>query len=430
LPALLRLYRLLSAAATPFAPLLVARRLRRGKELRARLRERRGEPSADRPAGPLIWVHGASVGEIASVIPMIERLGAQHAAVLVTSGTVTSAALAEQRLPREVIHQFLPLDIPHYMRRFLEHWQPDLTLLVESDLWPNLILENSARGVPLILINGRMSEPSFRRWRWLSRSIANLLDRFDLCLARTPADATHLRELGASRVIDTGNIKLDVPAPPVREDALRQMKAATGDRPVFAATSTHPGEETIVVAAHRMLRANFPGLLTIIAPRHAERGAGIAEIAATAGLRSTLRSQGQLPDPSTDIYIADTMGELGLFYRVAPIVFIGGSLVRHGGQNPIEAVKLGAVVAHGPHVSNFQEIYAALDEAGGAEQVTSAGGMARCIAAWLANPASRQHAARAARDTVEQQSGALENTLSALEPYLMQLRLGPRGSHV
>ena len=429
LPALLRLYRLLSAAATPLAPLLIAYRLRRGKEHRARLCERRGEPTADRPVGPLIWVHGASVGEIASVIPLIERLGAQHASMLVTSGTVTSAALAEQRLPREVTHQFVPLDVPRYMRRFLKHWQPDLTLLVESDLWPNLILENSARGVPLILVNGRVSESSFRCWRRFSGPIASLLNRFDLCLARTAADAERLRELGAPRIVTTGNIKLDVPAPPVHEDALRQMKAAAGERPMIAAASTHPGEETVVVAAHRMLRASFPGLLTIIAPRHADRGPGIADIVAAAGLRSALRSRGQLPNAATDIYIADTMGELGLLYRLAPIVFIGGSLVRHGGQNPIEAAKLGAVIAHGPHVGNFSEIYAALDDAGGAEQITDAGALARRIAAWLAKPAGRVKAAQAARQAVEQQSGALDRTLSALEPYLMQLRLGTRGGH-
>jgi 3-deoxy-D-manno-octulosonic-acid transferase len=429
LPTLLQLYRLLSAAAAPLAPLLIAHRLRRGKEHRGRLRERRGEPTADRPAGPLIWLHGASVGEIASVIPLIERLSGQHASVLVTSGTVTSAALAAQWLPRDVVHQFVPLDIPHYMRRFLEHWQPDLTLLVESDLWPTLILENSARGVPLILVNGRMSESSFRRWRRFSHVIANLLDCFDLCLARTPDDASRLRDLGAPRIVTTGNIKLDVPAPPVREEALRQLKAAIGERPVIAAASTHPGEEAIVVAAHRMLRVNFPGLLTIVAPRHPDRGPGIADIAAAAGLRSVLRSQGRLPDATTDIYIADTMGELGLLYRMAPIVFIGGSLVRHGGQNPIEAAKLGAVIAHGPHVENFRDIYAALDNCGGAEQVTNAGDLARRIAGWFANPASRLHAARAAHSTVEQQSGALERTLTALEPYLMQLRLGTRGDH-
>jgi 3-deoxy-D-manno-octulosonic-acid transferase len=429
LTALLRLYRLLSAAATPFAPLLIARRLRRGKEHRLRLHERRGEPGADRPSGPLIWIHGASVGEIASVIPLIEQFRKQNTDVLVTSGTVTSAALAEQRLPRGVIHQFVPLDIPAYWRRFLDHWQPDLVLLVESDLWPNLIVETSERRVPLILVNGRVSDDSFQSWQRFSRTIANLLDRFDLCLARTEEDATRLRELGAPRVVATGNLKLDVPAPPAREDMLRQLVSAIAGRPVIAAASTHPGEETVALAAHRVLRANFPKLLTVIAPRHPERGAGVAALAAQSGLRAVLRSQGALPDASTDIYVADTLGELGLLYRLAPIVFIGGSVVRHGGQNPIEPAKLGAAILHGPHVGNFREIYAALDEAGGALEIADAGDLARAAADWLAHPQKRAQATELALTIVDQQSGALLRTLGALEPYLMQLRLGARSTY-
>ncbi|MGI8526907.1 MAG: 3-deoxy-D-manno-octulosonic acid transferase, partial [Pseudolabrys sp.] len=237
-PALLRAYRLLSAAGPPFTPLLFAHRLRRGKENRARLYERSGEPTADRPVGPLIWVHGASVGEVASVVPLIERLCAHHVGILMTSGTVTSASLAEQRLPRDVIHQFIPLDVPRYVRRFLDHWQPDLALLIESDLWPNLILESAKRSVPLILVNGRLSEASFRRWRRFPRTIASLLERFDLCLARTPDDANRFRDLGAPRIVTTGNLKLDVPALPVRADALARLKAVIGERPLFAAAST------------------------------------------------------------------------------------------------------------------------------------------------------------------------------------------------
>jgi 3-deoxy-D-manno-octulosonic-acid transferase len=428
-PALLRLYRLLSIAATPLAPILISRRQRRGKEHRTRMRERRGEPSAERPIGPLIWIHGASVGEIASVVPLIERLSTQHASVLVTSGTVTSAALAEQRLPEGVVHQFVPVDIPSYLWRFLEHWQPDIALLVESDLWPNLIVETHRRGIPLILINGRMSEKSYRRWRYLSGTISSLLERFDLCLARTADDATRLHDLGAPRVTTTGNLKLDVPAPPVREDALRALQAATVGRPIVAAASTHQGEEAVVVAAHRMLRKNFPGLLTIIAPRHPERGSSITGVAGAVGLTSSLRSKGQRPEANTDIYIADTLGELGLLYRLAPIVLMGGSLIKHGGQNPIEAAKLGAAIAHGPHVDNFSEIYAALDAAGGAEEISDAGTLARRFAGWLANPASRDSASRAAFATVEAQGGALQRTLAAIEPYLMQLRLGSRDHH-
>lgn len=429
MPAALRLYRLLSAAVTPLAPLLLAERLRRGKEHGARIGERRGESGIRRPPGALIWVHGASVGEILSVLPLIERLRARGLRVLVTSGTVTSSDLAEQRLPADVIHQFVPLDTPRFVRRFIKHWRPNLALFVEQDLWPNLMIEAARRGVPLILINGRLSEASFQRWRRLPNTIANLLARFDLCLARTPADGARFSELGAPRVVTSGNLKLDVPPPPADARALEALKKAIGGRPVVAATSTHAGEETAVIEAHRRLRKNFPGLVTLIAPRHPERGVGVAQIAGAAGLKTAVRSFGELPDASTEIYVADTLGELGLIYRLAPIVFIGGSLIPHGGQNPIEAAKLGAVILHGPHVDNFAEIYAALDAAHGAEPVGDAGRLTSAIGKLLSYPQTCGHISENARVTVEAQSGALERTLQSLEPYLTQLQLAERARH-
>jgi 3-deoxy-D-manno-octulosonic-acid transferase len=429
LPLTIRLYRLAWVLARPLVPLLFWRRLRRGKEVRARLRERRGRAIIERPAGPLVWIHAASVGELTSVFGLIERVRSQQISVLMTSGTVTSAALAAQRLPRDVIHQFVPLDVTSYMRRFLEHWQPDLALMVESDLWPNLIVEASARSVPLILINGRLSESSYRRWRRFPRTIGALLERFDMCLARMPADATFLAELGAPRVITTGNLKFDVPAPPVANDTLAQLRSAIGNRAILGAASTHPGEEAVVIAAHRLLRARAPNLLTVIAPRHPDRGTGIAEIAASARLKAALRSRNQIPDAGTDIYVADTIGELGLLYRLAPIVFIGGSLVRHGGQNPIEAAKLGAAILHGPNVGNFAEIYRALDAVHGADLVGDAETLADRAYTWLRDPGARAAAAEAAHNTVMALGGALDRTVQALDPYFMQLRLGQRLPH-
>jgi 3-deoxy-D-manno-octulosonic-acid transferase len=422
----LRLYRLFSAATMPLVPLLLARRLKRGKESGARLSERRGKAGLERPDGALIWLHAASVGELASVLPLIERINSRGINVLVTTGTVTSSDLAQQRLPRGVIHQFVPIDIPHYVRKFLQHWQPDLALFVESDLWPNIMIETSQRGVPMILINARLSENSYQRWRHLPRSIANLLKRLDLCLAGTPGDALRLSDLGAPRVITTGNLKLDVPAPLADPAKLAQLMDAIAGRPVIAAASTHSGEEDIVIAAHQRLRVNFPDLLTIIAPRHPERGPAIAEIAAAAGLSVRLRSRGELPDRTTAVYVADTMGELGIAYRVAPVVFMGGSLVQHGGQNPIEAAKLGTAILHGPHVWNFAEIYAALDEAHGAEPVLDANRLTACFGAWLGNPAAGAHVAAVAKTTVEALGGGLDRTLHSLDPYLMQLQLRQR----
>ncbi len=349
--------------------------------------------------------------------------------MLVTTGTVTSGELAEQRLPRGVIHQFVPLDVPRFVRRFLDHWRPDLALFVEQDLWPNMIVEASARGVPLILINGRLSESSFRRWTRLRAMIVDLLERFDLCLASTVADAERFTALGAPRLQTVGNLKLDGPAPPADDRKLMELKDAIAMRPLIAAASTHPGEESAVIEAHRRLRGNFPGLLTLIVPRHPERGPGVVELAAAAGLKATLRSRGERPDAATEIYVADTVGELGVVYRLTPVVFIGGSLVNHGGQNPIEAAKLGAAILHGPHVFNFAEIYEALDAAHGAELVADADRLTAAFAAWLTDAAGRQRAADAARNTVETLGGALERTLQALEPYLLQLQLRGRNGH-
>ncbi len=426
LPWTLRAYRGLASMATPVARIVLASRLRRGKEHPQRLPERRGESGIPRPSGPLIWAHGASVGEMLAVIPLVEGLRARNFHVLVTSGTLTSARLAERRLPDGVIHQFIPLDAPRYAARFLDHWQPNLALLAESDLWPNLIVDATARNIPLILVNGRLSERSFTRWRYLPHTISALLSRFDLCLTQSEPDAERYAELGAPRVSMTGNLKLDVPAPPVDAGKLSAMRAVIRRRPVIAAASTHPGEEAAIIDAHRRLRQSFPDLLTVIAPRHPERGAGVVEIATAAGLNAIARSRGLLPDRGTDVYVADTIGELGLVYRLAPIVFMGGSLVKHGGQNPIEAAKLGAAILHGPHVWNFNDIYSALDEAHGAEEVLDVTRLTARIGVWLTDAEQRKQVADAGIATVEQLGGALRRTLAAIEPYLMQLDLERR----
>lgn len=428
LPLALHAYRAFTAAATPLTQRLLARRLARGKEHPTRLAERRGEPSLARPPGPLIWVHGASVGEMLAAVPLIGRIRAQNFGVLVTSGTVTSAALAERRLPPGVIHQFIPLDTPQFVGRFLDHWRPDLALFVESDLWPNLILGCAERRIPMILVNGRVSERSFRRWRLVPGASAALLARFDLCLAQSAVDTQRYTRLGAPRILSTGNLKLDVPPPPVDQSTLSRFRALIGLREVIAAASTHADEESAIVAAHRQLATKCPGLLTVIAPRHPERGRGIAEIAKAAGLAVGLRSQGDLPKRDVEVYVADTLGELGLVYRIAPIVFMGGSLVSRGGQNPIEPIRLGAAVLHGPHIFNFAEIYGKLDEAHGAELVADQDALMIRLSQWLADPSAREAVVKAAAGTMEKLGGALERTLAAIDPYLMQLRLEQRAS--
>ena len=423
LPVTLGLYRAATRAVTPLVPALLRYRLWRGKEDAARLSERRGMAQKSRPLGRLVWLHAASVGELLAVIPLIERIRSKDFTLLVTSGTVTAAGIAEQRLPPEAIHQYVPVDTPQFAARFLDHWRPDLALFVESDLWPNLIVESAGRRIPLIVLNGRLSERSFRRWQRLPKTIGALLGRFDLCLAQSAVDAARFTELGAPRISTTGNLKLDAPAPGADPFELQALTQAIGDRPVIAAASTHPGEETMVMDAHRRLRHSFPGLLTIVAPRHPDRGPGIAEIARLSGLEPALRSQGERPHDGTDIYIADTLGELGLVYRVAPIVFMGGALVSHGGQNPIEAAKLGAAILHGPHVFNFSAIYQALDESGGAAVVTDGSKLAVRIGSWLRDEPARQVAAATALSALDTLVSALDRTVAAIDPYLMQFHL-------
>jgi 3-deoxy-D-manno-octulosonic-acid transferase len=423
LPMTLRLYRTLSAAAMPLAPVLIKRRLKQGKEDPARIDERRGMTSDVRPHGPLVWIHGASVGEVLAAAGLIEKLRALNLRILLTSGTVTSAAVVAKRFPPDVIHQYVPYDSPRYVTRFLDHWQPSLALFIESDLWPNLILAGSARRLPMVLINGRMSHRSFPRWRRISATIEALLGRFEVCLAQSDADAERFTALGSRNVVTTGNLKLDVQAPPADNARLERLLAVTRGRAVIVAASTHPGEEEILAEMHRELARYFPQLLTVIVPRHPNRGEAIARMIAASGLHVSLRSHEDLPTATTDIYIADTMGELGLFYRLAPIVFMGGSLVAHGGQNPIEAIKLGAAIVHGPHVFNFTDVYDALDAAGGAKQAAVQQALVKQIGQWLADPIARQASVEAAARVVDQLGGALNRTLGALEPYLLQLRL-------
>ena len=423
LPMTLRLYRQLSAAVVPLAPALIKRRLKQGKEDPARVGERRGMSADVRPHGPLVWIHGASVGEVLAAAALIERLRALNLRILLTSGTVTSAAIVAKRFPPDIIHQYVPYDSPRYVARFLDHWQPSLALFIESDLWPNLILSSAARRLPMVLINGRMSHRSFPRWRKITSTIAALLGRFDVCLAQSQVDAERFAALGSRNVITTGNLKLDVPAPPADAAKLERLMSVTRGRPIIVAASTHPGEEEILLEVHKTLTGYFPALLTVIVPRHPDRGEAIARMIAASGLRAGLRSHEDLPTAASDIYVADTMGELGLFYRLAGIVFMGGSLVPHGGQNPIEAIKLGASIVHGPHVFNFTDVYEALDQAGGARQADHQEALVKQLGQLLADTQARDSAVAASMRVVEQLGGALERTMTALEPYLLQLRL-------
>jgi 3-deoxy-D-manno-octulosonic-acid transferase len=426
LPLPLRLYRAGSSLLGPLTRVLLEERARRGKEERTRMGERRGDASRPRPPGRLAWLHGASVGETLSLLPLVDRLIQRGFSVLATSGTVTSARLLERRLPAGAVYQFAPVDVPVYARRFLDHWKPDLVLVAESELWPNLIIEAERRSVPMVLVNARMSERSFRRWQKLPYSIAAVLGRFQLCLAQTPADADRLSRLGASRVGVTGNLKFDAPAPPADPLRVSALKGLVADRPVWMAASTHPGEDEQALAVHEALAGRFPGLLTILAPRHPQRGSEIAAMATERRLTPAQRSRGLDPDGATDVYVADTIGELGLFYRLAEVVLMGGSLVPHGGQNPIEPAKLGAAILHGPHVHNFADVFAALDQQGGAIAVADVQQLAAAVGILLQDGHRVRTMARAAAATVEGLGGAVDRTMQAIEPFLMQMQLEAR----
>ncbi len=418
-------YRALSNLALPFVSFLLRRRAGEGKEDRTRLGERRGESTVTRPAGPLVWIHGASVGETVSLLPVVERFTADGITVLVTSGTVTSARVMARRLPAGAIHQYVPVDLPGYVRRFLEHWKPDLALLAESEIWPNLVAQTDERGIPLVLVNARMSPRSFRRWKAVNGVARAVLSRFDLCLAQTDADAERLNALGAPRVAVAGNLKYDVPPPPADPVKVSMTEGMIGARPVWMAASTHPGEDEIIIGVHAELAKRLPHLLTIIAPRHPHRGPEIEELARRARLRSARRSQGLQPDRATDVYIADTIGELGLFYRLVPVAFMGGSLVPHGGQNPIEPAKLGTAVLHGPFVHNFTEVFAALNRAGGAVSVTSET-LPAVLAELLGDPPGLRWMARAAGGAVAELGGAVDRTMHELAPFVVSMHLEGR----
>jgi len=416
----LRAYRVIARAAAPVAPLLLRLRAGRGKEDPARAPERLGRTSRPRPKGPLLWLHAASVGETNAILPLIGALGerATGLSLLLTTGTVTSAKLAQSRLPKEAIHQFAPLDIPQFIAAFLDHWRPDAAIFAESEIWPNLILELAGRGIPLALVNGRLSERSYRRWLRRPGLSAPLFSRFQLVLAQNGETAQRFAALGARPVQAVGNLKMDGPAPPADPDMLARLRKLTGARPIVAAASTHPGEDEAVIAAHKTLAPANEGLLTIIAPRHPERGAAVAALARRAGLAARLRSAGKEPDADCEIYVADTIGELGLIYALSPIAFVGGSLIPHGGQNPVEAVRHGCAVVTGPHTENFADAYRSLANARACVVIEDGHRLAPALSSLLEDAPARKALAGRASAAVAAMEGALERTLAALAPLL------------
>lgn len=412
----LRAYRFATSALEPFAPAILRRRQTKGKEDPERIAERFGRPSAPRPEGQLAWFHAASVGETMTAMPVIRDFAARRPDinVLLTTGTRTSAEIVRDRMDGRVIHQYVPIDTRSAVRRFLEHWKPDLCVLTESEIWPNMVIDTHARGIPIVLMNARMSPRSYDRWR-RSRAVAlPLFSRISLVLAQSKRLERQFRSLGARRVETVGNLKIDAPALPVDEAELVRTRAMVKSRHLMLAASTHPGEDEIVLIARQKLAASIPDLLTIIAPRHPDRGRQIEALAKESGLAAALRSRGDDIADNTDLYVADTIGELGLLYSLCPVAFIGGSLVSHGGQNPVEAVRLRCAVVTGPHRFNFVEAYEALLGAGGAMAARSADELAEAFQVLLTDEERLRNQVEHAEASLASLSGASAATLERL----------------
>jgi 3-deoxy-D-manno-octulosonic-acid transferase len=417
---LLSLYRGLTTAGLPLIQLLLRRRVARGKEDPARIDERRGVASLQRPDGPLIWLHAASLGEAQSVLVLIDRMTRERPTlnILMTTGTVTSANLMGERLPKRALHQFVPVDRPAWVRRFLTYWRPDLAVWVESELWPNLLLETAARGTPMVLLNARISAGSHTGWQRARGLAQRLLSSFSLVLAQDETIAARLRDLGAANVTVSGNLKTAAAPLPATASELLELQDAIGTRPVWLAASTHDGEETIAGQVHAAIAKNRPSLLTIIAPRHPQRAAAIAAGLKQEGLVVARRSLSEPITGDVDIYLADGTGELGIFYRIAPFAFIGGSLIPHGGQNMLEPAMLKCAILHGPHVTNFQSVADALARAGASRQIEGAEELAATVEALLADPGNATTMADAAAATAAIHGGVLDRVLGALTPLL------------
>jgi len=421
-PALI-VYRLLTRLLEPLAPRLLDARARQGKEDPVRVDERLGLTTVARPAGDLVWLHGVSVGETLSLLPVVERIRRQRPdlTILVTSGTLTSAQLLAQRLPAGVIHQFAPVDGPGAVAAFLDHWQPSLAVFVESELWPNLILEARRRGVKLVLASARITEKTVEGWRRFPGAVRRILSAFDRILPQDETSAARLNSLGA-RIDGHVNLKLSGEAPPHDAAAFTRLSAAIGDRPVVVAASTHDGEEIAIVRALDKLADR---LCLILVPRHPARSPDIATALTRDGYRFARRSQGHEPDRDTDLYLADTLGEMGLFLRLADVVVMGGSFSAAlekppvGGHNPLEPARLGKPAVTGPDMSNWAAVTDALVEAGGLTIVPAPRDLPAVLAPLLADTdAARTMGERGRRAATEAGSGLdrLWETLQSLLP--------------
>lgn len=409
-------YRVATRLLEPLAPMILRRRAGQGKEDAARMDERLGHASAARPPGPLIWLHGASVGETLSALPLAERIRRErpHAAVLITSGTVASARILADRLPLGVIHQYAPIDAPEAAARFLDHWRPDLLVLLESELWPNLILGASERGCRLALISARITEGTQKGWERAPGAARAVLSALDRVLPQDDLSAERLQALGA-RVDGRVNLKLAGEALGCDRGEFERLSAAIGDRPCVVSASTHPGEEAIADAAVAGL-ADRP--LHIIVPRHPVRADAIEAGLALSGRAVARRSRGEALAPDLDVYLADTLGELGLFFRLADVVVLGGGWAEGvGGHNPLEPARLGKAIVSGPAVANWESVFAEM-AAAQAVLLTPPEELRVVLAGLLADPDGASTLGERGRAYARAQEGQVDTAWDHLKPLM------------
>ena len=415
---LFRFYSFATRALLPLAFRSVARKLRNHGVSDERARERLGHATLPRPAGNLIWFHAASVGESLSVLSLISRMAERlpNSDFLITSGTATSAELIAKRMPPRTRHQFAPLDAHGPVQRFLAHWRPNAAIFVESELWPLMLAETRATGARLALLNARLSPKSVRGWAKFPKTARFVLDQFSVMLTQNRTATDHLLMMGADHDrVETGiNIKSTSDPLPVDEPTLARLTTSLNERPVWVASSTHPGEEETVLAAHTNLLQRHANLCLILIPRHPERGDEVADLIAGAGLTIARRSVGEWPDDTTQVYLADTLGETGTWYAASPIVFLGGSLLPIGGHNPYEPANAGAAILTGPHVTNFGESFDPLISLGGALRVSDKSDLASAVDTWLTDPDRLVSARAAARKFSTSRRASLDRVIDKL----------------
>ncbi|MDP3856054.1 3-deoxy-D-manno-octulosonic acid transferase [Phenylobacterium sp.] len=412
-PFSLALYGAVTQALSPLAGLVLRRRAAKGKEDLVRLPERLGYAGLARPQGPLVWLHAVSVGESVSLLPLVGALNRRRPdlTLLVTSGTITAAALLAERLPPGVLHQYAPIDTPSAVGRFLRHWRPGLVVTVESELWPNLILGAKDAGASLALISARMTQTSADGWARFPGAARMLLSAFDLILPQEPETARRLAGLGA-RLGPRLNLKQVGEPLPFDAAQFAPLRAEIGDRQVILAASTHPGEDEIIAEA--VSRA-ATGALLIVVPRHVARGPAVAEVLRAAGFAVSRRGAGE--PIAGDAYVADTMFEMGLFFRLADVVVMGGSFVPGiGGHNPLEPARLKRPIVTGPHAFNAAAIYAEMFDEVAAIEAPDGEALARHLRGLLSEPLIAPRIAQAALAYANRQQGALDEALALLEP--------------